>query len=357
MASSTIVSSCGPAGQNYESINDAGKQTLLQYFDTFPNTSHSFIVPPVFRTSYPESLDTPSKTIERPPRPLTKEEENKYLGIVLNSQGEQAECRGFQVFEKLVKQSNHQPKIIFQGFKPDTTRFAKRTALENELGMSLNHLKMQAEYDFLVLVKDLGVVLVEVKLKLSEQVLRKAQQQLHDGAQIFNTLMPSSNRLPVVKMIFAPVESTPSSHTNVEPEIYLLHCEDMPNFNTIWTDVLKDLENLKLKNPFNESQFQRFSNLITGLWCMQPLKQKYFFSNKDASLDYGIRSTDDMINYAMLSSDNPTDKSKTESRKSKSKKTTAPVTNVCYNDPDSVARTTSLNVFYFTPRQKELYDT
>ena len=98
------------------------------------------------------ALDNPTEKLKtkgrKPSRSLTKKKENKYLGIVQNAQGEQAEYRVFQAFEKLVKQSNHQPVIIFQSFKPDTTRFAKRTALEKELGMSLNHLKTQAEYDF-----------------------------------------------------------------------------------------------------------------------------------------------------------------------------------------------------------------
>ena len=74
-----------PAGQTYRGVEHAGECTLRDNANGFPNTDSSFMLPPQFRTEYPEPRDETTGDIAKRIGPLSQRDENRFVGKGINA--------------------------------------------------------------------------------------------------------------------------------------------------------------------------------------------------------------------------------------------------------------------------------
>ena len=127
MAGSAPLTHQGPAGTAYSGIEHAGRSIVANYYKNFPQSTRSFIAPPMFKVTYPEKHDKNTGEMVKAPRKLTSKEEGRFLGMKLNDAGETSEYIVYQAFEKLVQRSNLPPTFILRGLQLDKNVPAKES--------------------------------------------------------------------------------------------------------------------------------------------------------------------------------------------------------------------------------------
>ena len=131
-----------------------------------------------------------------------------------------------------------------------------------------------------MLVKNVGLVVVEVKRPLAK--LKNGMQQC-DRMADFSALVfeesGSSTSLPVAKVVVigeAPQGSTgpgtvPFIEKNENRGVWVLYkeaTETSHNFQDCWQQILHDLKKSKGTDQATPTQYEYFSQRMTGLWSM-----------------------------------------------------------------------------------------
>ena len=162
-----------PGGATYNNLLDAGNQNLVLHAKSFPYQNNSATIPPFYTTKYPERIDpTTKKPVMRPDlqQPVTDQqnaERQEYEGLVTNQSG--SECERI-VFHHLQGVVNRQPSDAILVLHDFQMNYPKLHALSIDVPTTLMELKQYVkkespdfQADFLVLVRNVGLILVEVK--------------------------------------------------------------------------------------------------------------------------------------------------------------------------------------------------
>ena len=135
---------------------------------------------------------------------------------------------------------------------------------------------MNIELDFLVLVRNVGVIGIEVKSSSAAQNLDKAEKQLIGGERFLGALMSTisgGSVLPYVRVICMPNESAPSPSAKSHNGSYQLNSNIISQpqkFNSMLELFVKELiEQKKARATFTEQQFYRFTKFVVGLWTSE----------------------------------------------------------------------------------------
>ena len=179
-----IVNHLAGAGSHYKDLFDAGNRKLQLHCQEFPVKNNSSLIPPIYTSKYTEYINPATgKPDIRPDlqNPVTAhqlEEIRAYDGLVLNQSG--AECERI-VFEKINSIVKTQPADAMLVFFNYVVNWPKCQAMSvdvptstSDLQKFIHQLGSEFEVDFLILVRNLGLIIVEVKrTEVDDSINRK----------------------------------------------------------------------------------------------------------------------------------------------------------------------------------------
>lgn len=196
MEASIIVK--GPAGQYFSDLVKACEDHFSRIFSDYVNSEdHDTVMcPVVFPFGYVAPTGQASSA-----NPLSDIEK-------ASIDGDTAELKIFHMLEKFGKETN-QPMFVLTQVK--ISEFIK-DVLRQKLPADhpiLAQRNLEGEIDFLIIHRQVGVILVEVKAakKFSKSLQGKAQKQLQVGKEIIHALLHANHKeitIPVYKVIAMP---------------------------------------------------------------------------------------------------------------------------------------------------------
>ena len=286
-----------PAGSVYNSIQHAGECILRDNADAYPNTTSSTLLPPLFTSVHPEPRDA-TGDILKTKRLLDSKEENAYRGIKTNAIAEEAEYGVFTAFERLISKDITPPLLILQSF--DINR--RTQIFDREMGGNFKSIIRAGEFDAVVFVQNLGIVIIEVKS--STILLPKAETQLAKGVQFFRHIYHhiGSHALPVTKMVVFPGELTPSPVNPTSSNTHQIHRDILTSsLESKWADIVSELRRSSTM-AVDPLKYKQLVEIMTGLWLMQPHKKNqisthgtHSFPSAKTALPSLIAKHDDMV--------------------------------------------------------------
>ena len=169
------ITNSAPAGAFYRNIFHAGHQNLNLHARQFPYQPNSAILPPIYTSKYTERIDpATNKPVPRPdlvnPTTAQQHEEWKhYEGLVGTHSGSEAEWLMFQQLDAMVQKQSSDAILVLHSFAMNEP---KMQALSIDVPTTLQKLQhfrnhgTKFEADFLILVRNVGIIVVEVKVLL-----------------------------------------------------------------------------------------------------------------------------------------------------------------------------------------------
>ena len=260
------VTTFGPAGTKHD-IRQSGGNILENFCHGFPETEvHSFL-PVYFGDNITELLE--------PLENLTKKEKAFLQGRNINQSGEGHELTVFNVFVRLVRQKNISPTmLIMRTFEMDNknpVRLKRRALVSLLRNINFKKFDTNAENDYVILVNNLGVVLVEVKGSPRDNNVRSAEKQLTNVNGIVRCILKAMTKdekrtIPTVRLIIVPdiTDETPADPTSNGS--YFLFKDKCDTFNDTWIDIVNKLRHLKTDQPFTLEEFKELSEILVGVW-------------------------------------------------------------------------------------------
>ena len=225
-----------PAGEAYGSICEAGKALLSSNGLQILEGRGNVLLPPIFVNEFTEAKGKGGSVQSR--QLHTKQEVNAFRGILNRKHGEDNEVLIHKYFDHLLhdrsqsleNDSLHHQHMVLKGLTMEKFKinallydFPK---LENQIKTFLdknkvkNHFKI-GETDFIVIVKDLGFVAVEVKSS-EGQILegRRQCERIENFAKIIFSQYSATLQLPVTKLVIVcSDDSHPDTTVTEEVEI------------------------------------------------------------------------------------------------------------------------------------------
>ena len=302
------ITSAGPAGTKF-SVREAGENILNNFCHGYPGTDVSSIIPNLFSGNITELME--------PRSDLTQKEVDKFCGWRINQEGEKHEKMVFDMFNRLIRQPDTLPTLlILRTFEMDTKNAVglKRRALMTELpGLNLKSAITTAENDFIALVKDCGVVFVEVKGSTTENNVISAEKQLKNVNCIAQSVMKamtgdSQRTIPTVKLILVPDCTDPSPREKTKQGSYFLFKDSCENFRNRFKEIVNELQQLNSSNSFTSDNFKQFSEILVGIWSakavsvMDKNERKYHLELDDSevALVEQLKDTDKIVDTASV---------------------------------------------------------
>ena len=205
----------------------AGNDIIKNCCPGYETSTSSYILPPLFDSEYPEERNPHTLSIPLPSRHLTSSEYDRYTGICTNQRGEICENRVFTLFHQMTYSNSSDTFILLRNLDLDNNNDnrVKENELIKELPyIDLSRVSMKGEHDFVMIIKDIGIVLIEVKSTIAGSSIKSAEKQLGNGMALINALIggikqTTHGTIPVAKIIIAPEETTPSPLLRGESDI------------------------------------------------------------------------------------------------------------------------------------------
>lgn len=178
----------GPAGKYVSDLLQACEEHFSRIYPKYVDSSHhdTVMCPSAFPFGYiaptgQASGATPLKDIEK-----------------TSIDGDNAELKIFRMLEKFGKETN-QPMFVLAQVK--ITEFIKnvlrqKLPAEHHILSTDKFLNLDGEIDFLIIHRQIGVILIEVKApkKFSESAQSKARKQLQNGEEIIHALLHADHK-------------------------------------------------------------------------------------------------------------------------------------------------------------------
>ena len=199
--------------------------------------------------------------------------------------------------------------LVMRDFELDTKgKFnLKRSTLMSEYP-SIKNISMRGQADYIVLLKDLGFVAIEVKRTLNVANIQKAKDELDRTESFLSDTMlavaPYSQVFPVVKLIIFEMDDLQNT---IVPTSHVYHFFDCGGnsrvaFEIKWKYIKQELHAKSSTNSLTPIEFKRLARLLSGLWSLKSLNRRPYFDVDEASLHHLTKQVD-CVNYAHLSSD------------------------------------------------------
>ena len=320
------------------------KRYCTEYYTT---TTASYMLPPAVTSQYPEERDPTTDTIPKASHRLTHGEKGKYIGLRNNQRGELSENRVYDAFHNFTQAHTTDQFLVLKNLNLDNDNGnnIKAKLLIHQLKTDLSLVDMRGEYDFVVIVKGVGVVFVEVKNSATGNNIPSAEGQLSNGCRLMRALMGSVKgtgplQVPVERVIVLPNEQAPSPTVITACNTHCLHQDALSDFDNVFSRIVN-----KLKAPqpvpsvFTALDFDTFTKVLVGLWCVKPAGRGFIYNKDLASTVRCIKEVDRMVDNQKISSFNGNNLQ-------------SPVTDVVHYPTDIE----EFGVVYLTPEQKNLMD-
>ena len=281
----------GPAGSRYNSMLDAGYTMLQQNNANFLRGTSNAMIPPIFVGSIPDQVGQDGCII---PGPSIDPYDTKLVGATQRKRGEDFEALVFRKFEqmfhsKLSDTSLNHCHILWQGLKINNFKVEALLSdhpnllpkvLDFKKKFTTKNAKTYGEADIVVLVKDIGVIVLEIKRTLNKVKDGKTQcHRMADFAKIIFESCSPGTLLPIAKVVIVGESHEGSSGTSAtiffqrddQQNVWLLYegaIKTLDNFIDCWEMILKDLKQSIGTIRCSTREFDDFAATITGLWSM-----------------------------------------------------------------------------------------
>ena len=285
-----VLSHNAPAGSQYRSLLEAGRTTLELSYPGFLEGKCHALLPPILKNSLPEEIGLDSRIASNPYQLYDTKQKRQLEGHSKRKMGEDLEVLVFQRFEQVLQPS----QFLWKGF---TVSKEKMYILERDhpdlkdkiqnfrekYDLNSNTASIYGEADMMVYVKDVGLVLIEVKCSAKE--LNKGVEQCHKMGDFCSIVFDSSvsgTVLPMIKVVIigdssidsADDASAPPCHKDHDRNVWILSTEvlcSVDAFRVCWEQILLELQ--QSSQPHNNiRQFEDFVSEMVGLWCMVSLR-------------------------------------------------------------------------------------
>lgn len=246
MDASVVVK--GPAGQCFSDLTRACKDHFNRIYPDYVNSDdHDTVMcPPVFPFGYVAPTGQASGSFA-----LTEIEKSSI-------EGDTAEMKIFHMLEKFGKETGQPMFVLTQVKISDFIRNLLHQKLPADHPILTSKLRFEGEIDFLIIHRQIGVILIEVKAakKFSKSVQGKAQKQLQIGKEIIHALLrPDHIDIPVYKVIAMPNLGEPGRENQNFISLRELNVQSYDDFVRWW-------ENKFAKKIFGSHEKQEIQNLI-----------------------------------------------------------------------------------------------
>ena len=303
------------------------------------------MLPPAVDSKYPEERDTTTDTIPKPR--LTRREEGKYIGLRNNQRGEMGENRVYAAIHQYIHTNTADQFLVLKNLDLDNNngKNIKANLLIHQLQTDLSQVDMRGEHDFVVVVKDVGVILLEVKNSAAGTNISSAEKQLSNGCELMRALMGSVKgtgtlQVPIEKVIVLPNEQTPSPTMSTAYKSHRIHRDSLLDLSPVFDRIVNKLK-VSQPNPslLTTLDFDNFTRVLVGLWCVTPAPPGFIYNKDLASTVRCVTNVDRKVNNQEISSFHESNLGR-------------PVTDVLHCPTD----TEEFGALYLTPEQKDLMD-
>ena len=291
------ISHIAPAGEVYESIEDAGKYMLKQNCPLFYESRGSSILPPIFINTFTDVKDQAGRMVPGADVDKDKTKEGKFRGAMNKQRGEDNEILVFKRFEQILNSedtdfSGDNCHLILKGFSLEKYKLdaislmlpcLQKQIIEFSSAKKKHNMIEFGETDLLIIVQNIGVVVVEIKSSFANQHkgVRQARR-MKDFVNIVSSSLAEDICLPVVKCVIV-CETNPNREDSwtikqiSDPKdntfVWVTNNDalaDVAVFRKCWTQVLTDLKLAyqSVEKKVSVSQFKAFVHIMTGLWSM-----------------------------------------------------------------------------------------
>ena len=201
-----------PAGKHYHSIKEAGRTLLDINFGGFLEGKSHATIPPIYVNKNPEEVGDDGLIV---PGPGFNKDDLK--GADHEKLGEDLEIKVFQQFEKILGKPIDAcgfaiPELLWVSF--DIIKYKVAALLSEYPGLAAAMDKFRKRYtskaattfgeaDMLFLIKDIGIIAVEIKRSINKKMAGYKQcKRISDFASlVFDGCAPNNYPLPVVKVV------------------------------------------------------------------------------------------------------------------------------------------------------------
>ena len=344
-AAATTTTTTTPTTPSMYTVGDSIIKEYCIEYET--KTRASYMLPPAVTSQYPEERDPTANTIPKPAYALTRGEESKYIGLGNNQRGELSENHVYDALHKFINANSTDQFLVLKNLDLDNDngKNIKTKLLIHQLQTDLSSVDMRRELDFIVIVKGAGVILIEVKNSAAGNNIPSAEVQLSNGCKLMRALMGGVRgtgplHVPVERVIVLPNEQAPSPTVITACNTHCLHQDALSDFDNVFSRIVN-----KLKAPqpvpsvFTALDFDTFTKVLVGLWCVKPAGRGFIYNKDLASTVRCIKEVDRMVDNQKISSFNGNNLQ-------------SPVTDVVHYPTDIE----EFGVVYLTPEQKNLMD-
>ena len=262
----------------------------------------------------------------------------KRLSGKFTNDAEKTDAKVFDALLNLSKQTLNDPILIVKHLSLRSHRSSKlQTLLSNQNlpGLQSEHL-VSTEYDAVVFVKDLGVVLIEIRQSNSENNIRSAEQQLNCGENFIRCLWEAiqsgkssseiqtqtgkhsseiplqsgkrsseiptqsgkhsseiptqsgkpSSEIPISRIIIIPnVTGTPSPTNLTDDGSHVVFADVLNEFSDKWQQITEDLTTMRNLSDVCSSDFERLVHVVCGVWSIGPMSLRKMWASFEARAD------------------------------------------------------------------------
>ena len=312
----------------------AGDRIIAEYCTQYESTTtRSYMLPPAVSSNYPEERDPANDTIPKPRYSLTRREEGKYIGIRNNQRGELAENRVYDALHKFIYASTTDQFLVLKNLDLDNNNNMniKENLLIHQLShVNLTAVSMRGEHDFVIIVKHIGIILLESKASAAGNNIQSAEDQLSNGRELICAIMGG-----VKKVIFLPNEQTPSPTGLTAHGSHRLHQDALTDISDIFDRIVHKMKvSMPVPSLFTTLDFDTFTRVMVGLWCVTPARPGFIYNKELASTVSYVKQVDRRVNNQEISSFHESDLQR-------------PVTDVVH----CPTNTAEFSALYLTPQQ------
>jgi len=283
----------GPAGTTYKNMTKAGEALMLTNAAKYVSGERSALLPPVLLTENPEPVDAAGNII---PGPSIHATDKQYIGLNANQSGEATEKVFYRAFSKLACEEHTHTMLLMRSYKINPV---KCNALANEFPHVTNDVNTlrhkTGEADFVILVRNIGAVFVEVKKTNTADALTKAIEQIDRMKYFTKAVYKASIHGPLrsAKVVVCPDCPDSSVHTN---GVHYFYKDSFADFKASWENVVLDLQQrASLNKPVTDADFNLFSNTMAGLWSVHTYKGAIGYQSNTNLLIKNIKQIDGRI--------------------------------------------------------------
>ena len=183
------------AGSSYTDIYHAGNRNLLLHCQEFPVQNNSSVIPSIYTSKYTEYINPATGKPDIRPDLLkagTKwqhDEKRAYDGLVLNRSGAECERIVYEKINDIVKKQPADAMLVFFNYE---VNWPKCQALSCDVPTMTSDLQKfilqhgsKFQVDFLILIRNLGLIIVEVKRTEVADSIEKSRKQVNRSSSFF----------------------------------------------------------------------------------------------------------------------------------------------------------------------------